>query len=65
MKLKAMIVLAIIFGLATVILSWVSASDRFAIELPWILTISPSIIFTACVLIPYAAQQGKKNKKDE
>jgi len=61
LKKSTLIILAIIAGLLTIGLSWISGSERFALELPWIITIAPSIIFMVIFIIPFATKQDNEN----
>jgi len=62
MNKKTLIILAVIAGLLTIGLSWISGSEGFALELPWIITISPSIIFMVIFIIPFAAKKDDEKK---
>jgi len=64
---RTLTILATIFTTLTVVLSGMSANDRVALELPWVITAAPSIFFVVAILIPYAAINARnaKNQKDK
>ena len=62
MKAKTLIIIAIIVAVITIALGWISSSEIFGINLPWIVTSAPYLIFFLFILLPYAAREGKRRK---
>jgi len=66
MKAKTLIIIAIIVAVITIALGWISSSEIFGINLPWIVTSSPYLFFFLFILLPYVAREGKRRKdKDD
>jgi len=62
MNEKPIIILAIIFGSLTIVLSLIN--PIFDVDMPWAIVTAPSALYFAVFLMPYAIRQ-EKNKKDK